>query len=120
MQKPLCLTFRHLDRSAALEERVRELTDRLERFHRSIISCGVTIEAPPAHRHKGGPFAVKVELTIPGSVINVNSAHAVQPQHADVYVALRDAFDSVKRQLQDDERRQRIPIPRSLLGSRSD
>jgi ribosomal subunit interface protein len=104
MQTPLSLTFRHLDSSAAVAARVRELVERLERFHYRIISCDVIVEAPPTHQHKGSPFAVKVELTIPGGVINANSAHGAQPEHADVYVALRDAFDSVKRQLQDEER----------------
>jgi ribosomal subunit interface protein len=101
MQTPLRLTFRHLDSSLALEARVRQLTTRLERFHDRIIGCQVIIEAPPAHQEKGGAFAVKVEVTVPGGAINVNTAHALHPEHADVYVALRDAFDSVKRQLQD-------------------
>lgn len=101
MQTPLRLTFRHIDSSPALEARVRDLTARLERFHDHIIGCQVVIEAPPGHAGKGGPFAVKIEVTVPGGAINVNSAHALRPEHADVYVALRDAFDSVKRQLQD-------------------
>lgn len=101
MQTPLRLTFRHVDSSPALEARVRDLAARLERFHDRIISCQVVIEAPSGHRRKGGPFTVKVEVTVPGGAINVNSAHAIHPEHADVYVALRDAFDGVARQLQD-------------------
>jgi ribosomal subunit interface protein len=101
MQTPLRLTFRHLDSSQAIEARVRDLTARLERFHDRIIGCRVVIEAPPGHSGKGGPFAVKVEVTVPGGAINANSAHAPHPEHADVYVALRDAFDAVTRQLQD-------------------
>ena len=108
MQTPLSLTFRHLDHSLAVEARVRELVARLERFHDRIISCKVVIEAPPAHQHQGGPFAAKIELTIPGEVINVNSAHKARPEHADVYVALRDAFDDIKRQLQNGEQSHRV------------
>lgn len=100
MQTPLRLTFRHLDSSTALEARVRDLAARLERFHDRIIGCQVVIEAPPGHSSKGGPFTVKIEVTVPGGAINANSAHALHPEHADVYVALRDAFDSVARQLQ--------------------
>lgn len=118
MQTPLNLTFRHLAPSVAVEARVRELVARLERFHDRIISCNVVIEAPPSHRRKGGAFAVKVELTIPGEVINANSAHAAQPQHADVYIALRDAFDSVKRQLQEGELSHRVREVKEPLGSR--
>jgi ribosome-associated translation inhibitor RaiA len=104
METPLSLTFRHLDRSPALAARVRELADRLDRFHSRILRCDVIIEAPPAHHRSGGTFAVKIEVTIPGGVINANTAHPLRPQHADVYIALRDAFDNVVRQLQDDAR----------------
>jgi ribosomal subunit interface protein len=101
MQTPLRLTFRHVDSSQAIETRVRELTARLGRFHDRIIDCRVVIEAPPGHSGKGGPFTVKVEVTVPGGAINANSAHALHPEHTDVYVALRDAFDAVTRQLRD-------------------
>jgi ribosomal subunit interface protein len=100
MQTPLQVTYRHLDSSPALSARVRELAERLERFHSRIMRCDVTIEAPAGHHRKGEPFAVKVQLMIPGGVINANSAHAPRPQHSDVYVALRDVFDNIKRQLQ--------------------
>jgi ribosome-associated translation inhibitor RaiA len=100
MSTPLFLTYRHLDSSPALGARVRELAGKLERFNNRILRCDVTIESPPGHRHKGGAFAVKVQVTIPGGVINANTAHGSRPQHADVFVALSDAFDSVKRQLQ--------------------
>jgi ribosome-associated translation inhibitor RaiA len=107
MQTPLQLTFRHLDPSAAVEERVRELVTHLERFHDRITGCHVVIEAPPAHRNKGAPFDVKVDLIVPGSRISVRSDRAEHPTHADVYVALRDAFDAAKRALKDHADRQR-------------
>lgn len=99
MPASLRVTYRHVDSSPALSARVRELAEKLERFHGRIMRCDVIVEAPPGHQHTGGAFAVKVQVTIPGGVINVNSAHAARPQHVDVYVALRDAFDSVKRLL---------------------
>jgi ribosomal subunit interface protein len=101
MQTPLRLTLRHLDASPALEGRVREFVAKLEKFSHRIIGCQVVVEAPPGHSGKGGIFVVKVELTVPGGTINVNSEHALNPKHADVYVALHDAFDSAKRQLND-------------------
>jgi ribosome-associated translation inhibitor RaiA len=107
MQTALQLTFRHLDPSPAVAERVRELVDHLERFHDRITGCHVVIEAPPAHRNKGAPFDVKVDLVVPGGRIRVRSERAKHPNHADVYVALRDAFDAAKRALQDRARRQR-------------
>lgn len=103
MQTPPRITFRHVDRSSAVEERVRELLARLERFHQRITGCHVVIGAPAAP-YKGGPFSVNIELMVPGGVINAGSGQTARDEHADVYLALRDAFDSAKRQLQDFER----------------
>lgn len=98
------VTFRHLDSSPALSARVHELAARLEHLHSRIMSCDVVIEAPAAHRQHGSPFEVKVEVMLPGGVINASSAHGDQQQHDDVYIALRDAFESVARQLHDEKR----------------
>jgi ribosomal subunit interface protein len=107
MQVPLQITFRHMESSPAVEARVREHAARLERFHNRITGCRVVIEGPPAHRHKGAPFDVRIDLTLPGKEITVRSEHAEHAAHTDVYVALRDAFDSMRRQLQDQAREAR-------------
>jgi ribosomal subunit interface protein len=107
MQKPLQLTFRHLQPSAAVEARVREHVARLERFHQRITACQVVIEAPPAHRRKGAPFNVKISLSLPGAEINAHSERGDYTAHMDVYIALRDAFDIAKRLLQEHEREHR-------------
>lgn len=120
MQTPLRIAFRHMPPSPAVEARVREHVDRLERFHSRITGCHVAIEAPPAHRHKGAPFDVKIELTVPGGEITVRSERAEHEAHMDVYVALRDAFDSARRRLQDYEREYRGDTKRHelpLLGT---
>jgi ribosomal subunit interface protein len=96
MQTPLRITFRHMPSSPSVEARVRELVERLERFHDRITGCHVIVEAPPAHRNKGAPFDVKIDLTVPGGNIAVRSERAEHEEHTDVYVALRDAFDSVR------------------------
>jgi ribosomal subunit interface protein len=110
MQTPLQITFRHMEPSAAVEARVREHVERLERFNERIISCRVVVETPPAHRNKGAPFQIKVDLAIPGRDISVHGARAERADHMDVYVALRDAFDSARRILQDHAREQRDGI----------
>lgn len=99
MQTPLRITFRHCDYSDALANRARELIERLERFHDHIVSCNVVVEAPSAHHAKGGPFTVTLTIAVPRSVIAVDTAHASREEHADPYLALRDAVDTAKRQL---------------------
>ena len=110
METPLRITFRHMQPSPAVEARVREHVDRLERFHDRITGCHVVIEAPPAHRNNGAPFDVRIDLTVPGSEITVRSGRAEHEAHVDVYVALRDAFDSARRLLQDHAREHRGDI----------
>lgn len=107
MQRPLRITHRHLQPCAPVEARVREHVERLERFHQRITGCQVIVEAPAAQGHKGAQFSVKIALSVPGAEINVHSDRMDDTAHADVYVALHDAFDIVERCLQDHAREQR-------------
>ena len=99
MQFPVRITFRHMDTSAAVESRVRELAEKLTRVTDKILDCHVTIEAPPAHHQKGSPYTVRIDLTGPGGHLTALKGHDSHPEHKDVYVAIRDAFDAIKRQL---------------------
>ena len=106
MRLPLQITFRQMEPSPALETRVRELAQRLDRFSPQIMSCHVTIEAPPRHQHQGKLYEVRVDLSVPGSEIVASEGHS----HEDVHVALRDAFRAVRRQLEDYERERRQDV----------
>jgi ribosome-associated translation inhibitor RaiA len=109
MQTPLQITFRHMDSSPAVETRIRELAAHLKHFHERITGCHVVIEKPAAHRNKGAPFTVRLDILVPGRELYVNSK---RDEHVDVYVALRDAFDSARRMLEDHMRTQRGDIKR--------
>jgi cold shock CspA family protein/ribosome-associated translation inhibitor RaiA len=101
MQIPVEITFRDIEHSDAVETRIRELVDKLERVYDRITRCEVTI-GQPHHRHrKGNAFSITVRLTVPGG--EIVSSHDPGPDgaHEDVYVALRDAFHATKRQLED-------------------
>jgi ribosome-associated translation inhibitor RaiA len=99
MQRPLRITFRHMEPSPGVEARIREHVDHLERFHKRITGCDVIIEAPPSHRRHGSPYEITIDLTIPGREIAVRTGQSECAAHTDVYVAIRDAFDGVKRLL---------------------
>ena len=96
MQTPLQITIRDVDHSEALETRIRDKAQKLEEFFKHIMSCRVVVEAPHKHHHQGKQFNVRIDIGVPGNEIVVNRDH-----HEDVYVALRDAFDAAKRQLED-------------------
>lgn len=95
MKQPLDIRFIGMERSDALESAARAKAEKLDRFRPDIMACRVAIELASRHRHQGRGFAVRVDVTVSGQELSVNRV-----QDEDVYVALRDAFDDMKRQLQ--------------------
>jgi ribosomal subunit interface protein len=104
---PLQVVFRNMDHSPAVEARVREQAEKLERFYDRIMSCRVVVETHHRHHHKGNLYHVRIDLTVPGDELVVSREPADRHAHEDVYVAVRDAFDAMRRQLQDFARKQR-------------
>lgn len=107
MQVPLQITFRGMEGSTAIEEKVRDRVDKLGRSYDRITSCHVLIEAPHAHHQKGGIFHVRIDLIVPHGEIVVSRDNDQNHAHEDVYVAVRDAFEAAQRQLDDFARKQR-------------
>lgn len=102
MQTDLQITVRDMEHSPALEERIREKVKKLEQVYPRIMGCRIVLEAPHRHKHQGKQFIVRLDVTVPGKVIVVNHDH-----HEDAYVALRDAFNAARRQLEEYGRIQR-------------
>jgi cold shock CspA family protein/ribosome-associated translation inhibitor RaiA len=101
MQTEPQITFHHLDSSPALETLIRAEIGELEQYFDGIVSCRVAVEAPnPRHRH-GGIYRVSIELKVPREQIAIARAPGDQPEHADAYVAVRDAFRAARRKLED-------------------
>jgi ribosomal subunit interface protein len=107
MQLPLQVTFRHMASAPALEARIRERVEELDRFFGRIISCHVVVECRHPRRHQGNLFRVRIALKVPGHQIVVGRDPAANHAHEDPYVALRDAFDAVRRRLEDHARARR-------------
>ena len=101
MQIPLEIRFHNLDRSPEIEAAAREAATKLERFAEQIIRCQVTIEAPHKHHHRGNLFSVTVDVRLPGGEVVASRTPSAHHAHEDVRVALRDAFDAARRQVQD-------------------
>jgi ribosomal subunit interface protein len=102
MQLPVHIQFRGMEPSDALEASAREHAYKLEVFAPGIMTCRVAIELEQKHQHQGRPYGVHIDLTLPGHELVVNRV-----QDEDVYVAMRDAFDNMKRQLEDVVRKRR-------------
>lgn len=112
MKLPLQIVFRNLDPSDAIEAKVRERAELLERYADDVMSCRVVIEASHKHRHKGHLYHVRIDLKVPGAEIVASREPELDHAHEDVYVAIRDAFDALRRRLEDYERRRRGDVKR--------
>lgn len=107
----LQITFRNMESSAALETRIRELVQKLQRFSTQIIKCQVVVEAPHhQHHEQGALFDFQVNIAVPGKEIIIGHTHSKNPSHTNAYVALRDAFRAARRQLQEYERIRRLEV----------
>jgi ribosome-associated translation inhibitor RaiA len=93
--------------SSFVRERIRERADKLEHYCDRVTGCRVVVEAPHRHHHKGKLYAIAVEVTVPGTTLascrNPGQCH----EHENIYIALRDSFDSIDRQVEDFARRRR-------------
>lgn len=102
MQIPLQITIRDIEQSEALGTHIRSKAEKLDEFFNHIMSCRVVVEMPHKHHQQGKQFSVRIDIGVAGGEIVVNRDHA-----EDVYVALRDAFDAAKRQVQEYARKLR-------------
>jgi len=107
MKQPVQITFRDIPPSEFVEARIQEKTNKLEQFYDQIMSVRVVVESPHSHQHKGNLFHVCIDITVPDGELVVNRAPKNHHAHEDVYVAIRDAFDAAKRQLQEYSRKRR-------------
>ncbi len=107
---PLEITFHNLDSSPAVEDEVRRRAARLERFAADISACRVVVDAAHRSRHKGKVFNLRIHLTLHGGELSADRTMPAEHSHADIRVAIHDAFDAVLRQLENWKHRQRGEI----------
>lgn len=105
MQIPLQASFRGMPHSDAVAAHIREKAAELEWFHDRITSCHVTVEELGKRQQQGRQSRVRVDVRVPGKEIVTNLHH-----HENVYAALRDAFDSARRQLEEVARQKRDDV----------
>ena len=105
MEVPVQIVVRNASISDVAKENIRSKADKLSSFYSPIIKCHVVVEAPHRHKQKGLLYNVRIDLTVPGGELIVK-----REPNEDVYVAIRDAFDAARRQLQAYARRQRHDV----------
>ena len=96
-----------MEHSPALDERIRELANKLEGVHPKITHCHVVVNEIDKHKNNGNLFEVRVDLHVPGKEIV-----ATHQKHEDPYAAATAAFDVLFRQLEDEIRITRGEVKR--------
>jgi cold shock CspA family protein len=124
MTLPIQITFRNTEPSERVEAMVRKEAAKLEKFYPRIMSCRVSIEVPEHRRRFGGLHHVRIDLGLPGGELVIKNQPSLRgsiPEedgktakhleigapHKHMEVAIRDAFRSARRQLEDYARAQR-------------
>jgi ribosomal subunit interface protein len=101
MQVPVQVTFRDMPVSDAVEAACWDEAAKLERFFDRITSCRIVVAADHRRHQKGNLFQIRIVLNVPGRELVVNRDPPAHHADEDVYVAIREAFDSTRRQLEE-------------------
>jgi ribosomal subunit interface protein len=101
MDIPLQVSLHGIAHSDELQNAIRERAKKLERYYDRIVSCRVVLEA------KNKQYTARIDLKVPGGELAVTHQH-----DEDLQVALREAFDAARRQLEDYARTQRGDVKR--------
>ena len=112
MERALQITFRNLDPSQAMEADIRKRAEKLAKCYNGIIGCRVAIEAQHKRHQRGNHYHVRVDVTVPGRELVASREPDEHHAYTDIYVAIRDAFGMMRRQLEDFARRhdQRLKV----------
>lgn len=107
MSNEFQVVFHNIDQSAALIENVNKRIEKLQRFSNDIIGGRVVLDSPHNNHHKGKVFSVTVEIHTSGKEVIVRQGQHDKPEHEDIYVAVRDAFNVAERQLKATDKKHR-------------
>lgn len=105
MLLPIQINLRGIPQSPALESSIQKRAEKLERFFNRISSCRVTVESTQKHKRQGKLYTAHIDITVPGKELVVT-----HKKNEDVYLAIRDAFNAIAKQLENHARKQRRDV----------
>lgn len=98
METQLEVDFESLEPSSVLVDAIRREVRSVERLVPRVTACHVVVREPHRHRRTGRQFEVRIHLGLPGGEIAVTRG-AGNRRREDAYVAVRDAFAQLRRQV---------------------
>lgn len=115
MQQPIQITFRDIPHSPAVTDRIRAKAEKLQKFSEFIISCHVIIEYSQKHQQQGQLYNVRLIVNLPEKRTLAVNHH----EDENMYIAIRDAFESMARKIEDTMQRIRGEVkihPEKMQG----
>jgi sigma 54 modulation/S30EA-like ribosomal protein len=98
----LQITLHGIGAHPVVERVLRRQLAWLRRCHPYLTGCRVTVEAPHRHHRQGCLYRVRVEVTTPGRDRTAIHIPSLDHAHEDLRAAIRDAFESARRELMND------------------
>lgn len=111
---PIHIIFNKLKFSRAIENNAQRHAAKLGKYFDNIMNCKVSIETHH-HQNKGNIYHVRIDLIVPNAELVVNRELGENHAHEDVYVAIRDAFLAMTRQLKKYAQKQRGAVKHHAL-----
>lgn len=90
------ITTRGMPSSPALEAEIQKRVDKLISYFDNIIKCSIVFELIQKHKHQGKLYNVRINVSVPGKELA-----ATYKYDEDIYVAIRDAFHALTKQLEE-------------------
>jgi ribosomal subunit interface protein len=109
MQVPLEISTRLIELTPALEADLRRRAAKLERYFDRITSCRIAVERPSSHHQEGGPYRVRLDITVPGDEL------IAKKEGEDLNAVVRDAFQAAERQVDEYSQRRRGEVKTQVL-----
>jgi hypothetical protein len=105
----LQITFDGLAPADPIEAEIRERAAWLAQYYPRITACRVLVKVPHRHQRAGRHFHVLVDIDVPGGApIVVSHQGELDSEPGNARVAIHQAFDAARRQLQDFASEQRV------------
>lgn len=125
MNWPLQISYRRVKPTEQIEEWIRSEAEKLDTFYNHVMACRVAVEVPHRHHRKGESYHVRIDVRVPGGEVVVNREPSLagdvrhlrektarkqmelEAAQKNLHSAIKTAFRTVERRLQDYARCQR-------------
>ena len=108
MKSILQIAFHNMPHDPDIESSIRANAEWLDNFFDRIVSCRVVVDRPHEHRKQGNLYQIRIDLRLPGGELAVKREPPPHGDYKDLDSMIRDAFDEMRRQLEDHVRRRAI------------